>query len=42
MTEEDKIKKGILFYPEDEELVAKKTKAHDLSRDFNKLYERDR
>ena len=23
MTEEDKIKKGILFYPEDEELVAK-------------------
>lgn len=42
MTEEDKIKKGILFYTEDEELVAKKTKAHDLSRDFNKLYERDR
>ena len=42
MTEEDKIKKGILFYPEDEELVAKKTRAHDLSRDFNKLYERDR
>lgn len=42
MTEEDKIKKGILFYPEDEELVAKKTRAHNLSRDFNKLYERDR
>lgn len=42
MSEEEKIKKGILFYPEDDELVAKKTKAHNLSRDYNKLYERDK
>lgn len=42
MSEEEKIKKGILFYPEDDELVAKKTKAHNLSRDYNKLYECDK
>lgn len=41
MTEETRIFKGMLFGPEEPELVEKKLKAHRLSKDFNLLYEED-
>ena len=39
MTEQEKIDAGILFFPGDPELKAKKLKAHNLNMDYNKLYE---
>lgn len=41
MYEEDKIKAGILFCPADKELVAIKTKTHQLNMDYNNTYEED-
>ena len=39
MTEQEKIDAGILFFPGDPELKAKKRKAHNLNIDFNRLHE---
>lgn len=39
MTEEEKIRAGILFCPADPELKAIKLKAHKLNQDYNRLYE---
>ena len=39
MTEYEKLKSGILFFPGDPELKAIKLKAHKLNIDYNKLYE---
>lgn len=39
MTEEERIKKGIVFRPGHPDLVAMKLKTHKLNIDFNKLYE---
>ncbi len=39
MTEEEKIRAGILFDPNDPELVVAKRKAHKLNLDYNRLYE---
>ena len=41
MREEEKIMKGVLFCPADPELREMKRKAHNLSMDFNKLYEEE-
>jgi len=39
MREEEKIMKGILFNPLDEELKAMKLRTHNLNLDYNQLYE---
>ncbi len=39
MTEEEKIKAGVLFCPGDPALKAIKLKAHKLDQDYNRLYE---
>ena len=39
MTEDEKRRKGMLFCPFDEELVAQKLKTHKLNLDYNALYE---
>ncbi len=39
MTEQEKIDAGILFFPGDPELKAKKLKAHNLNIDYNRLHE---
>ncbi len=39
MSEESKIKRGVLFCPGDPELKAMKLKAHKLNIDYNRLYE---
>ena len=39
MTEYEKLKSGVLFFPGDPELKAIKLKAHKLNIDYNKLYE---
>ena len=39
MTEEEKIRKGILFCPGNPDLKAMKLKAHNLNIDYNALYE---
>ena len=41
MREEEKIMKGVLFCTADPELREMKRKAHNLSMDFNKLYEEE-
>lgn len=41
MTEEQRIFEGRLFASEVPELIAKKSKAHRLSQDYNALYEDD-
>ena len=41
MTEEERIFQGMLFSPEEPELLAKKERAHRLSQDYNNLYESD-
>ena len=41
MTEEEKINAGMLFFPGDPELKAKKLKAHNLNIDYNRLHEDD-
>lgn len=41
MTEEERIFNGKLFASEVEELVVKKEKAHRLSLEFNKLFEKN-
>ncbi len=39
MNEEEKIKAGILFYPEAPELLEKKAKAHRLNTEYNRTFE---
>lgn len=39
MTEAEKLKAGLLFFPGDPELKAIKLKAHKLNQDYNRLYE---
>lgn len=39
MTEEEKIKAGVLFCPGDPELKAIKLRTHKLNQDYNRLYE---
>ena len=39
MREEERIMQGVLFYPEDPELVAFKLKAHNLNIDYNSTHE---
>ena len=39
MTEEEKLRAGVLFCPADPELKALKLKAHKLNVDYNKTYE---
>ena len=39
MTEEEKLKKGLLFFPGDPELKAQKLRTHNLNLEYNKLPE---
>ena len=39
MTEEEKLKSGLLFFPDDPELAAQKYRAHNLNIDFNGLHQ---
>lgn len=42
MTEREKMEKGMLYDPADEELVKLRAKAHQLSKDYNDTYETEK